>query len=294
MDAKFTVALHRVSIPSSASRQDIQLICCSYLNLNCESEGLYRIPGSGPQIKQWQRRFDTELDIDLLDETELYDPNNISSLLKTWLRELPTEVFPTEIQKNLANELAKDNPEYASVGQPAPQKLKDTLSELSPFHYYLLFAITCHLSLLVSHADKNRMDLHNLFICIGPCLHIDRWAFNYLVGDWRNCWQGCWTEKEALDAERRFEAGEEELPPVTAQETTPLVSEPAQPVIVPSFLQQQPPEDDRAVSSGGESMRSVHLFEDALERPTTSSSRLGSRNNSKTRSPSATRSTKAT
>lgn len=26
--------------------------------MNCESEGLYRVPGSGPQVKKWQRRFD--------------------------------------------------------------------------------------------------------------------------------------------------------------------------------------------------------------------------------------------
>lgn len=30
-----------------------------YLNYKgCEVEGLYRVPGSGPQIKKWQRRFD--------------------------------------------------------------------------------------------------------------------------------------------------------------------------------------------------------------------------------------------
>ena len=48
------------------------------------------------------------------------------------------------------------------------------------------------------------MDLNNLSICIGPCLHLERWLFNYLVGDWRNCWQGCWTEKEQLDEEKRL------------------------------------------------------------------------------------------
>lgn len=30
-----------------------------YLNYKgCEVEGLYRVPGSGPQVKRWQRRFD--------------------------------------------------------------------------------------------------------------------------------------------------------------------------------------------------------------------------------------------
>lgn len=34
--------------------------CSSYLNFKgCEEEGLYRVPGSGKDIKHWQRRFDT-------------------------------------------------------------------------------------------------------------------------------------------------------------------------------------------------------------------------------------------
>jgi hypothetical protein len=32
---------------------------CSYLNMNgCEEEGLYRVPGSGKDVKYWQMRFD--------------------------------------------------------------------------------------------------------------------------------------------------------------------------------------------------------------------------------------------
>nr|OQO24349.1 hypothetical protein B0A51_05576 [Rachicladosporium sp. CCFEE 5018] len=179
--------------------------CIDYLNTNCESEGLYRVPGSGPQVKHWQRRFDQELDVDLLDEQELYDPNTIGSMLKTWLRELPTEIFPQELQNTLGAEIANDNPDYMLVGQPAPQKLRDALSDLPPYNYYLLFAITCHLSLLLSHQERNRMDLNNLSICIGPCLKMERWLFNYLVGDWRHCWQGCWTEKATLAEESRLE-----------------------------------------------------------------------------------------
>lgn len=197
------------------SRDDTLTSPSSYLNLNCESEGLYRVPGSGPQVKHWQRRFDTELDLDLLDEEELYDPNIISSMLKSWLRDLPTEIMPKTQQASLAESLAKDNPNYQKMGEAAPQKLRDALSELPPFNYYLLFAITCHLSLLLSHKDKNKMDLNNLSICIGPCLDLDRWLFNYLVGDWRRCWQGCFTEKQFLEAEKAYEGGSEYEMPVT-------------------------------------------------------------------------------
>ncbi|KAK5715605.1 hypothetical protein LTR15_010251 [Elasticomyces elasticus] len=194
--------------------------CIDYLNLNCESEGLYRIPGSGPQVKKWQRRFDTELDVDLLSESDLYDPNNIGSMLKSWLRDLPTEIMPASLQTSLGVELEKENPEYAKMGQPAPQRLRDALSELSPFNYYLLFAITCHLSLLLSHKDKNRMDLNNLCICIGPCLRLERWLFNYLVGDWRHCWQGCYTEKQYLESEKAHEQGADYKPPADQLSTS--------------------------------------------------------------------------
>lgn len=184
----------------------IGLTFCSYLNTNCEEEGLYRIPGSGPQVKHWQRRFDTELDIDLLSE-EVRDTNEIASMLKAWLRELPTEIMSQTLQKELAVQLEKVNPKYKNVGESAPQMLRDALSDLPPFNYYLLFAITCHLSLLLTNKDKNKMDLNNLAVCVGPCLNLERWLFNYLVGDWRHCWQGCYTEKEYLKIEERVEAG---------------------------------------------------------------------------------------
>ena len=164
-------------------------------------------------MKAWQRRFDTELDVDLLDEQDLYDPNNIGSMLKSWLRELPTEIMSSGAQASLAAVLKADNPLYAHMGQPAPQKLRDALSDLSPFNYYLLFAITCHLSLLLSHKEKNKMGLEALAICIGPPLRLERWLFNYLVGDWRHCWQGCFTEKVYLESEKKLEQGAQYRPP---------------------------------------------------------------------------------
>ncbi|KAH0842521.1 hypothetical protein FOPE_07600 [Fonsecaea pedrosoi] len=162
-----------------------------------EEEGLYRIPGSNRDVKHWQRRFDTEYDINLFDEPELYDINTIGSMFKSWLRELPDEILPKSVQNKIATQCAG--------ATSAPQLLKDELSRLPPFNYYLLFAITCHLSLLNSYAEKNKMDYRNLCICFQPCLKIDAFCFQFLVMDWKNCWQGCWTEKEYLEEEYRYE-----------------------------------------------------------------------------------------
>jgi len=118
-------------------------------------------------------------------------------MFKAWLRELPDEIFPKQTQAMIA--------ENCMGATTAPQLLKDELSKLPPFNYYLLFAITCHLSLLHSYADKNKMDYRNLCICFQPCMKIDAFCFQFLVCDWKNCWQGCWTERTFLEIELEAE-----------------------------------------------------------------------------------------
>jgi hypothetical protein len=118
-------------------------------------------------------------------------------MFKAWLRELPDEIFPKQTQVMIA--------EKCPDAKTAPQLLKDELSKLPPFNYYLLFAITCHLSLLHSYVEKNKMDYRNLCICFQPCMRIDAYCFNFLVCDWKNCWQGCWTEKDYLQKELEVE-----------------------------------------------------------------------------------------
>ncbi|KAL3417954.1 RhoGAP domain-containing protein [Phlyctema vagabunda] len=178
-----------------------------YLNYKgSDVEGLYRVPGSGPQIKKWQRRFDEELDIDLFAQDDLYDINIIGSMLKAWMRELPDELFPKASQIRIARE--------CQGATEVPQLLIDELSNLSPFNYYLLFAITCHLSLLLTHSEKNKMDFRNLCICFQPCMRIDAFCFNFLVNHWRDCWKGCKNELAYTEAEyQMIEPG----PPSTAE-----------------------------------------------------------------------------
>lgn len=114
-------------------------------------------------------------------------------MLKAWLRELPDELFPKAAQERISRECAGS--------ETVPQMLIDELSNLSPFQYYLLFAITCHLSLLLAHSDKNKMDFRNLCICFQPCMKIDAFCFKFLVCDWRDCWKGCKNEPAYIEQE---------------------------------------------------------------------------------------------
>lgn len=114
-------------------------------------------------------------------------------MLKAWLRELPDELFPKAAQERIARECAGS--------EEVPELLMEELSNLSPFKYYLLFAITCHLSLLLAHSDKNKMDFRNLCICFQPCMKIDAFCFKFLVCDWRDCWRGCKNESKYIEEE---------------------------------------------------------------------------------------------
>jgi hypothetical protein len=135
----------------------------------------------------------SEGDVDLFAQKDLYDINIIGSMLKAWLRELPDELFPKDAQDRIARE--------CMGSEKVPQLLVDELSNLSPFNYYLLFAITCHLSLLLAHSDKNKMDFRNLCICFQPCMKIDAFCFKFLVCDWRDCWKGCKSEARYIEEE---------------------------------------------------------------------------------------------
>ena len=225
---------YRSGLTSIKTRHVLTLF--SFLNFNgCEIEGLYRVPGSDREVKVWKQRFDQgiivfpvrsfrlasltglEHDVNLFDEEDLYDVNTVGSLFKAWLRELPDEIFSLSLQEKLSEK-------YASQ-EKAPDELREVLSQLPPWNYYLLFAITCHLSLLHAYREKNKMTLHNLFLCVAPALRMNNDCFRWLVGDWRSCWKGCLTESDALKEEYRIldGASPNSDEPKATNEATPKV-----------------------------------------------------------------------
>lgn len=103
-----------------------------------------------------------------------------------------------EMQDKILKEVKASRPDGAEYPSEAPDQLRDALSSLPPFQYYLLFALTCHISLLNAHHEITKMPFANLQICLQPALKLSAPFFTWLVEDWRNCWQGCWTEKDFL------------------------------------------------------------------------------------------------
>ena len=166
---------------------------------------------------------------------------------------MPEEILPKAIQQQLAPALSTEAPGRREV----PQVLRDALSNLPPFNYYLLFAITCHLSLLLSYENKNKMTLDNLYRCFNQSLKLDGRIFFTLVGDWRQCWQGCYTENDYLRAEF------DHLNPSPSKRSGS---------IAPQLSLQETLVDERATtsSSGGSNPTATGRSTPELQRPSTS------------------------
>ena len=120
------------------------------------------------------------------------DINSIGSLLKQWLRELPTEIFPKDAQARIKSA----HPTATDV----PQLMIDELSNLPPENYYLLRQITGHLSQLIKAESMTRMNFDAVRTCM-PSLKIETNCLRFLLTQWDSCWMGCKGEDAAYQAE---------------------------------------------------------------------------------------------
>ncbi len=135
-----------------------------------------------------------EHDIDLFDIPDLHDVNVVATMLKRYLSNLPPVLSPT-LQTDIINHCSATDPTVP--GATTPTYMKEVLSTLPPWNYYLLFAITGHISFLHNHREQNKMTYENLFRCFATrALQVEPYIFWWLVWDWRGCWAGCKGEDE--------------------------------------------------------------------------------------------------
>ena len=95
--------------------------------------------------RHYKANIPAEGDIDLLEQKDLQDINIVGFMFKIWLRELPTEIHSKAVQDKIATQ--------CQGAREAPQLLRDELSSLPPWNYYLICAITWHLSLLTHELE---------------------------------------------------------------------------------------------------------------------------------------------
>jgi RalA-binding protein 1 len=142
--------------------------CIEYLDVKnaAGEEGIFRLSGSNVVIKQLRERFNTEGDVNLITDDQYYDIHAVASLLKLYLRELPTTILTRELHLEfLAVTELHDLNEKVSA-------LNGLVHRLPRANNALLRYLSGFLINIINHADTNKMTVRNVGIVFSPTLNI--------------------------------------------------------------------------------------------------------------------------
>ncbi|KAJ4003346.1 Rho GTPase activating protein [Fusarium irregulare] len=142
--------------------------CIQYLDSKNAilEEGIFRLSGSNIVIKQLRERFNTEGDINLTTDRQYYDIHAVASLLKLYLRELPTTILTRDLHNEfLITMEITDHAEKMSALGELVQRLPQANATL--LKYLIGFLIK-----IINNADMNKMTVRNVGIVFSPTLNI--------------------------------------------------------------------------------------------------------------------------
>ncbi|KAF4455093.1 RalA-binding protein 1 [Fusarium austroafricanum] len=142
--------------------------CIQYLDSKNAvlEEGIFRLSGSNVVIKQLRERFNVEGDINLLTDRQYYDIHAVASLLKLYLRELPTTILTRDLHMEFLTTMEiTDHAEKMSALGELVQRLPQANATL--LKYLIGFLIK-----IINNADMNKMTVRNVGIVFSPTLNI--------------------------------------------------------------------------------------------------------------------------
>ncbi|KAI0482644.1 hypothetical protein GGR56DRAFT_200214 [Xylariaceae sp. FL0804] len=151
--------------------------CIEYLEAKNAifEEGIFRLSGSNIVIKQLRERFNTEGDVNLLTDETYYDIHAVASLLKLYLRELPSTILTRELHMKFAGvtEMTQHREKIVALAELA-QRLP--LVNETLLKYLIAFLVK-----IINHADRNKMTVRNVGIVFSPTLNIPAPVFALLL-----------------------------------------------------------------------------------------------------------------
>ncbi|KAL2019814.1 hypothetical protein VTK56DRAFT_9165 [Thermocarpiscus australiensis] len=215
--------------------------CIQYLDAKNAifEEGIFRLSGSNLVIKQLKERFNNEGDINLLTDGQYHDIHAVASLLKMYLRELPSTILTNELRM-----------QFIAVTEMTNQKekmaaLAELVERLPQANAALLKYLIAFLIRIIDHSDVNKMTVRNVGIVFSPTLNIPAPVFAMFLQNY-----------EAIFG---IDPSEYELP-VTEPDVLQADRRPS----LPTSFQERRPSDGRPSTSHGDSPHRQRLME-ALE-----------------------------
>lgn len=160
-----------VSLPAVVYR------CLEYLEAQdaASEEGIFRLSGSSVVIKALRDRFNNQGDFDFLADGQYYDVHAVASLLKLYLRELPSTVLTRELHLEFLSVLDLDS---RSKKIAAYNVLAHRLPKAN---WTLIRALSAFLIGIVNNSDVNKMSVRNVGIVFSPTLNIPAPVFSMFL-----------------------------------------------------------------------------------------------------------------
>nr|XP_020516273.1 unconventional myosin-IXa-like isoform X4 [Labrus bergylta] len=158
---QFGVELSRLTSEERAVPQLVEKLI-NYIEMHgLYTEGIYRKSGSTNKIKELRQGLDTDVDIVSLDD---YNIHVIASVLKQWLRDLPSPLMTFELYEEFLR----------AMGQPDRREVMrgvySVIDQLSRTHLSTLERLIFHLVRIALQEDTNRMSANALAIVFAPCI----------------------------------------------------------------------------------------------------------------------------
>ncbi|GAP83372.1 hypothetical protein SAMD00023353_0202780 [Rosellinia necatrix] len=155
--------------------------CIQYLDLKNAilEEGIFRLSGSNVVIKQLRERFNQEGDVNLATDDTLYDIHAVASLLKLYLRELPTTILTRDLHMQFVaiTEMTDLKEKIAA--------LSELVERLPLANETLLKYLIAFLVKIINHSNTNKMTVRNVGIVFSPTLNIPAPVFALLLQNYQ-------------------------------------------------------------------------------------------------------------
>ncbi|CAO1596520.1 Rho GTPase activating protein [Xanthoria calcicola] len=153
--------------------------CLEYLEAQdaASEEGIFRLSGSSVVIKALRDRFNNQGDFDFLADGQYYDVHAVASLLKLYLRELPSTVLTRELHLDFLSVLELDS---------KPKKVAAynmLVHRLPKANWTLIRSLSAFLIGIVNNSDVNKMNVRNVGIVFSPTLNIPAPVFAMFLTD---------------------------------------------------------------------------------------------------------------
>lgn len=175
------------------------LTCIKFVNdYGLQEEGLYRVSGSGQQVRELRDSFiEHGPNYEIPPTTDVHA---ITSLIKNFLRELPDLILPVTTCHTFLAYVKSELPTSLSFSNGSPnfslftaaeedlnpyviptQILQEILQSQLPPNFALVQLLTRHFATVVQNQSHNRMSLTALALILCPTIKIHKSVFHALI-----------------------------------------------------------------------------------------------------------------